>query len=40
MLPAGTPIRFYPDITHTINCQYPVPQWGSRFPGHAESRTD
>ena len=31
LLPAGTPIRFYPDITHTINCQYPVPQWDPAF---------
>jgi hypothetical protein len=31
LLPAGTPVRFYPDITHTMNCQYPVPQWDYAF---------
>jgi len=30
-LPAGTPIRFYPDITHTLSCQYPVPAWDYAF---------
>lgn len=23
----GIPIRRYPDITHTIKCQYPIPNW-------------
>lgn len=31
LLPAGTPVRFYPDITHTMNCQYPVPRWDYAF---------
>ena len=26
-LPAQYPIRFYPDITHSIGCQFPVPDW-------------
>lgn len=26
-IPAKYPIRRYPDITHTIKCQYPVPEW-------------
>ena len=26
-LPKHLPIRRYPDITHTIRCQYPVPDW-------------
>ncbi len=26
-IPARYPIRGYPDITHTINCQHPVPDW-------------
>lgn len=26
-VPSKYPIRHYPDITHTISCQYPVPQW-------------
>ncbi|HEY2154604.1 MAG TPA: hypothetical protein VGH33_03175, partial [Isosphaeraceae bacterium] len=26
-VPARYPIRGYPDITHTINCQHPVPDW-------------
>ena len=24
---AGIPIRDYPDITHSLRCQYPVPDW-------------
>ncbi len=27
MTPASYPIRHYPDITHTFNSQFPVPQW-------------
>ncbi len=30
-LPAKYPIRWYPDITHTIRCQYPVPWWDPAF---------
>jgi hypothetical protein len=30
-LPAGLPIRRYPDITHSKNCQYPVPDWDDAF---------
>jgi hypothetical protein len=26
-LPAQYPIRRYPDITHSLSCQYPVPDW-------------
>ena len=26
-LPKRYPIRFYPDITHSVECQYPVPDW-------------
>ena len=26
-LPRHYPIRFYPDITHSVECQYPVPEW-------------
>jgi hypothetical protein len=26
-LPKHYPIRFYPDITHSVGCQYPVPDW-------------
>jgi hypothetical protein len=26
-LPRRYPIRFYPDITHSVQCQYPVPDW-------------
>jgi hypothetical protein len=26
-LPAQYPIRHYPDITHTRQCQFPVPEW-------------
>lgn len=27
LIPEKYPIRNYPDITHTISCQYPVPDW-------------
>jgi hypothetical protein len=27
MIPAKYPLRNYPDITHSINSQYPVPDW-------------
>ena len=30
-VPAGIPIRFYPDITHTLSAQYPVPNWDPAF---------
>lgn len=26
-VPEKYPVRFYPDITHTRHCQYPVPDW-------------
>lgn len=26
-VPQRYPIRFYPDITHSLSCQYPVPNW-------------
>ncbi len=30
-VPARYPIRHYPDITHTRQCQYPVPDWDTAF---------
>ena len=27
LIPDRYPIRNYPDITHTLNCQFPVPDW-------------
>lgn len=29
--PARYPIRNYPDITHSLHCQYPVPDWDAAF---------
>jgi len=29
--PARYPIRRYPDITHNVRCQYPVPDWDRAF---------
>ena len=26
-IPEGYPIRLYPDITHSVECQFPVPDW-------------
>jgi hypothetical protein len=26
-MPKNYPVRFYPDITHSVQCQYPVPDW-------------
>lgn len=26
-LPKHYPIRFYPDITHSVECQFPIPDW-------------
>jgi hypothetical protein len=31
LIPACYPIRFYPDITHTRHCQYPVADWDLAF---------
>jgi hypothetical protein len=31
MVPARYRIRAYPDITHTLNCQHPVPNWDLAF---------
>jgi hypothetical protein len=31
MLPARFPIRGYPDITHSMRCEYPVPDWDVAF---------
>ena len=28
-IPKNYPIRFYPDITHSVECQFPVPDWDS-----------
>ena len=30
-VPRDLPIRRYPDITHSLNCQYPVPNWDTSF---------
>jgi hypothetical protein len=30
-IPARYPIRQYPDITHSLQCQYPVPDWDVAF---------
>jgi hypothetical protein len=30
-VPASYPIRHYPDITHSRQCQYPVPEWDVAF---------
>lgn len=27
LVPGRYPIRLYPDITHTLECQFPVPEW-------------
>ncbi|MEZ6054532.1 MAG: hypothetical protein R3C02_24620 [Planctomycetaceae bacterium] len=29
--PARYPIRRYPDINHTVRCQYPIPDWDQAF---------
>ena len=31
MLPQKYKHRFYPDITHTVRCQYPVPHWDQAY---------
>ena len=31
MLPQKYKHRFYPDITHSVRCQYPVPRWDQAF---------
>ena len=36
-IPARYPIRGYPDITHSINCQHPVPEWDVAY-GITEGR--
>ena len=30
-LPPNYPIRWYPDITHNVRCQYPVPWWDPAY---------
>jgi hypothetical protein len=30
-VPKRYPIRHYPDITHSLRCQYPVPDWDAAF---------
>ncbi|MGH9401521.1 MAG: hypothetical protein ACRD2P_05380 [Terriglobia bacterium] len=30
-LPKQYPIRFYPDITHSVECQFPVPEWDTAY---------
>ncbi len=36
-VPSRYPIRLYPDITHSFDCQYPVPDWDLAF-GLTEGR--
>ncbi len=31
LLPERYPIRFYPDITHNLRCEHPVPDWHFAF---------
>jgi hypothetical protein len=31
LVPAQYPIRHYPDITHSRQCQFPVPDWDTAF---------
>jgi len=31
MEPTGLPVRLYPDITHSLNTQFPVPHWDRAF---------
>ncbi len=31
LIDPSIPIRLYPDITHSISCQYPVPDWDIAF---------
>jgi hypothetical protein len=31
LVPAKYPIRHYPDITHSRQCQYPVPEWDTAY---------
>ncbi len=31
LIPARFPIRSYPDITHSLDCQHPVPDWDLAF---------
>jgi Glycosyl hydrolase family 67 N-terminus len=30
-VPERYPIRFYPDITHSLECQFPVPDWDTAY---------
>ena len=30
-IPKQYPIRLYPDITHSVECQFPVPDWDTAF---------
>ncbi|MGH9397322.1 MAG: hypothetical protein ACRD18_10800, partial [Terriglobia bacterium] len=30
-IPKQYPIRFYPDITHSLECQFPVPDWDTAY---------
>lgn len=36
-LPQQYPIRFYPDITHSLQCEFPVPDWDVAY-AHTEGR--
>jgi hypothetical protein len=31
MIPKKYPLRRYPDITHSVRCQYPVPDWDAAY---------
>lgn len=35
--PGQYPIRHYPDITHNVRCQYPVPEWDQAL-AHTQNR--
>ena len=30
-VPARYPVRYYPDVTHMMQCQYPVPDWDAAY---------
>lgn len=36
-VPKEYPIRFYPDITHCLSCEFPVPEWDVAY-AHTEGR--
>ncbi|MDE3178286.1 MAG: hypothetical protein KGM47_01395, partial [Acidobacteriota bacterium] len=36
-VPKEYPIRFYPDVTHSLSCEFPVPRWDVAY-AHTEGR--